>query len=349
MVDIALMNIQTNTSLKPYNTFGIAAKARYFIEIKTVEELRQALQLDEYPNKFILSGGSNMLITADIEALVLHINIKGIEIVGQNDDQVILKIMAGENWHDLVLWTLEHGYGGLENMSLIPGNTGTAPIQNIGAYGIELKDTFVSCKAMGVADQRFETFTKEDCQFGYRDSFFKNEGKDKYVITSVTLQLTKRNHKIHTTYGAIAAELKEKGISDPDIKDVSNAVIAIRQSKLPDTKVLGNSGSFFKNPILSASEFHTFTKAHSNAPFYTISENAYKIPAGWLIEQAGYKGKRFGDAGIHKNQALVLVNYGNATGKEIIDLAYKIIEAVEKKFGIRIAPEVNIIGPSGSV
>ncbi len=337
------MDIQKEISLKPYNTFGIDAKARYFIEINSVEDLRQALQLEEYPEKFILSGGSNMLITGDINALVLHINIKGIEIVEEDNDQVILKSMAGENWHNLVLWTLEKGYGGLENMSLIPGNTGTAPIQNIGAYGVELRDTFVSCEALNVADLTLKRFTKDDCRFGYRDSYFKNEGKGKYIITSVTLELTKRHHRLNTSYGAIESELEKKGISDPNIKDISNAVIAIRQTKLPDPKVLGNSGSFFKNPILSKSEFHTFTKDHPNAPFYTISDDTYKIPAGWLIEQAGYKGRRFGDAGIHKDQALVLVNYGNATGQELIDLAWKIIEAVEKKFGIRIEPEVNII------
>ena len=342
------MDILKEISLKSYNTFGIDAKARYFIEINSVDELRQALQLEEYPEKFILSGGSNMLITGDINALVLHINIKGIEVVEEDNDQVILKSMSGENWHNLVLWTLEKGYGGLENMSLIPGNTGTAPIQNIGAYGVELKDTFVSCEAINVADQTLTTFTKVDCRFGYRDSYFKNEGKGKYIITSVTLQLTKRNHRRNTSYGAIEAELQKKGISDPKIKDISNAVIAIRQSKLPDPKVLGNSGSFFKNPVITKSEFHTFTKDHPDAPYYTISEDTFKIPAGWLIEQAGYKGKRFGDAGIHKHQALVLVNYGNATGQEIIDLARKIIEAVEKKFGIRIEPEVNIIASNGN-
>lgn len=337
------MDIQKEISLKPFNTFGINAKARYFIEINTVDELRRALRLEEYPEKFILSGGSNMLITGDINALVLHINIKGIEIVEEDKDQVILKSMAGENWHNLVLWTLEKGYGGLENMSLIPGNTGTAPIQNIGAYGVELRDTFVSCEAIKIDDLTLKTFTKDECRFGYRDSYFKNGGKGKYIITSVTLQLTKRNHRYNTSYGAIASELEKNGISDPKIKDISNAVIAIRQSKLPDPKVLGNSGSFFKNPILSESEFLTFTKDHPNAPFYKISGDTYKIPAGWLIEQAGYKGKRFGDAGIHKNQALVLVNYGNATGQEIINLAHKIMEEIEKKFGILIAPEVNII------
>ncbi len=337
------MEIQQDISLKPYNTFGIAAKARYFIDIKTVEDLRQALQLKNYPKKMILSGGSNMLITGDLNRLVLYINIKGIKIVEQDDDQVILQVMAGENWHNLVLWTLDRNYGGLENMSLIPGNIGTAPIQNIGAYGTELKDIFVSCEAMKVDDRRLKTFTKEDCRFGYRDSFFKNEGKGKFIITSVSLKLTKHNHRLNTSYGAIETELQKKGISDPTIQDISKAVIAIRQSKLPDPKVLGNSGSFFKNPVISASEFHIFTQQHPSAPFYKIAEDAYKIPAGWLIEQCGYKGKRFGDAGIHENQALVLVNHGNATGKEIVDLARKIIDVVGEKFNIRIEPEVNII------
>ena len=339
------MNIQKNISLKAYNTFGIAVKARFFIEINTIEELRQALALKEYPKKFILSGGSNMLITDDIDALVLHINIKGIEVIAEDDDHVELKVMAGENWHSLVLWALAHNYGGLENMSLIPGNTGTAPIQNIGAYGVELKDIFVCCEAMDINDLSVNTFTHDSCRFGYRDSYFKNEGKGRYVIVSVNFKLTKRNHRLHTTYGAIETELKKKGISDPTIKDISNAVITIRQSKLPDPKVLGNSGSFFKNPIISASEFHIFTSGHSAAPFYKLSENAYKIPAGWLIEQAGFKGKRFGAAGVHKDQALVLVNHGDATGAEIIGLAQKIIGTVEEKFGIRIEPEVNIIGP----
>ncbi len=338
------MQVQENISLKFYNTFGIDAKAKFFCEINSEKDLADALRLEEYPNKFILSGGSNMLITKDIEALVLHINIKGITILKENDDHVLLKIMAGENWHQMVLWTLEHNYGGLENMSLIPGNTGTAPIQNIGAYGVELKDIFVSCDAMEIATQQIHKFTKEDCQFGYRDSYFKNEGKGKFVITSVNLRLTKNQHVLNTTYGAIEAQLENDSITDPTIKDISNAVITIRQSKLPDPTELGNSGSFFKNPLVSKSEFEKFSKIYPEAPYYKVSEDLYKIPAGWLIEQCGFKGKRFGDAGVHKNQALVLVNYGNATGEEIIKLAFDIINTVEKKFGIRMSPEVNIIG-----
>jgi len=337
------MQILENISLKPYNTFGIDAKAKFFCEINSVENLAEALRLEDYPDIFILSGGSNMLITKDMDALVLHINIKGITVVAEGENQIVLKAMAGENWHQLVLWTLEHNYGGLENMSLIPGNTGTAPIQNIGAYGVELKDIFESCEAMEIATQQIRTFTKEDCQFGYRDSYFKNQGKGKYVITGVNLKLTTKNHTLNTTYGAIEAQLQKNSVTDPSIKDISDAVIAIRKSKLPDPNELGNSGSFFKNPIVSKSEFKKFSTAHPGAPFYKVSEDNYKIPAGWLIEQSGYKGKRFGDAGVHKNQALVLVNHGNATGEEVLNLAYEIINNVNKKFGILISPEVNII------
>lgn len=337
------MNIQENVSLKNYNTFGINAKAKFFCEINTISDLKQALQLKGYSTKFILGGGSNMLITKNIEALVLHINLKGIHIIKETEDHVTLKIMAGENWHTMVLWTLEQNYGGLENMSLIPGNTGTAPIQNIGAYGVELKDCFESCEAMDTETFLLKKFTKEDCNFGYRDSFFKTKGKGRYIITSVTFKLTKRNHVLNTSYGAIETELENNNIKKPTIKDVSNAVIAIRNRKLPDPKKLGNSGSFFKNPVIDKIAFNLFIEKNTEAPFYRISKNEYKIPAGWLIEQCGYKGKRYNDAGVHKNQALVLVNYGNATGKEIIDLAHKIKVSVREKFGITITPEVNII------
>ncbi|WP_430966098.1 UDP-N-acetylmuramate dehydrogenase [Spongiimicrobium sp. 2-473A-2-J] len=337
------MEILQHISLKEYNSFGISAKADYFLEINNEEALREALQLRDHPEKFIISGGSNMLIVNDIKALVLHINIKGIEIVEEDEDHVILKVMAGENWHQMVLWTLERGYGGLENLSLIPGSAGTAPIQNIGAYGVELKDSFESCTAMEIANQELKQFSKEACRFGYRDSFFKNEGKGKYIITSLCLKLTKRNHKLNTTYGAIEAELQKKGITHPTINEVSQAVISIRKSKLPDPKELGNSGSFFKNPVLDKSEFDRFHQRYADAPYYKVSEDTYKVPAGWLIEQCGFKGKRYGDAGVHKRQALVLVNYGSASGKEIMDLADKIQKSVLDKFNIRILPEVNII------
>ncbi|WP_375323785.1 UDP-N-acetylmuramate dehydrogenase [Flagellimonas sp. GZD32] len=337
------MNIQENISLKEHNTFGIDAKARFFVEITGLAQLQKVLELKAYPEKFILSGGSNILLTKDIDALVMHIKLKGITIVEEDEDWVEIKVMAGENWHQLVLWTLEHDFGGLENLSLIPGNVGTAPIQNIGAYGVELKDVFVSCAAMDMKTGELVGFDKEACQFGYRDSIFKNSAKGKYIITSVNLRLTKKNHVLQTGYGAIEAQLKEKNIIYPTIQDISDAVIAIRQSKLPDPKKIGNSGSFFKNPVVSKKKFDKFKKANPDAPFYEVDENEFKIPAGWLIEQCGFKGKRFADAGVHEKQALVLVNHGKATGKEILYLAKNIQEEVKKKFGIKIQPEVNLI------
>ena len=337
------MNIQENISLKEYNTFGIAANAKFFVEINSVLQLQKALQLSAYPEKFIISGGSNMLLTKDIDSLVLHIHMKGISVFEEDNDSVIIKVMAGENWHNLVLWTIDNDYGGIENLSLIPGNTGTAPIQNIGAYGVELKDVFISCEAMHIQTQELKEFTKEDCKFGYRDSIFKNESKGQYIITSVKLKLTKNTHRLNTFYGAIEEELQVNQIIHPTIKDISNAVVAIRKRKLPDPKEIGNSGSFFKNPVVSKKTFEAFRKKNPDAPFYDMGNKTYKIPAGWLIEQSGYKGKRFGDAGVHQKQALVLVNYGNATGEEILGLAYKIKKEVLNKFKISIVPEVNII------
>ncbi|MCB0372361.1 MAG: UDP-N-acetylmuramate dehydrogenase [Muricauda sp.] len=337
------MNIQENISLKNHNTFGIDASARFFVEITGLVQLQKVLELKAYPKKFIISGGSNMLLTKDIDALVMHIKFKGITIVEEDEETVEVKAMAGENWHELVLWSLDQGYGGLENLSLIPGNVGTAPIQNIGAYGVELKDIFVSCAAMDIETGELVSFDKDSCKFGYRDSIFKNEAKGKYIITSVNLRLTKKNHILHTGYGAIEGELKKNEIVYPTIRDISDAVIAIRKSKLPDPKELGNSGSFFKNPVIGQKAFNKLIKAHPEAPFYEVEDDGFKIPAGWLIEQAGFKGKRFGDAGVHKNQALVLVNYGTATGQEILDLSIKIREEVKKRFGIKIKPEVNII------
>ena len=337
------MRILQDVSLKAYNTFGIDAKARYFVEIKTVQQLKQALLMANYPDKFIISGGSNMLITKDIDALVLYINIKGISVISEKEKNVVIQVMAGENWHKLVLWTLEHNFGGLENLSLIPGNTGTAPIQNIGAYGVEIKDVLVSVDAMNMATTEIETFTKSDCQFGYRDSYFKKEGKGRYIITAVRLNLTSGDHCLNTSYGAIETELAQMKVKNPTIQDVSKAVIAIRGRKLPDPKTLGNSGSFFKNPILTSPVFLSFQQAHPQAPYYKVSEDEFKIPAGWLIEQCGFKGKRFGDAGVHKNQALVLVNYDKAEGVEILELAHRIQDAVYKQFNIKIVPEVNII------
>ncbi|WP_190811603.1 UDP-N-acetylmuramate dehydrogenase [Flagellimonas sp. S3867] len=337
------MNIQENISLKNHNTFGIEAKAKAFVEINGLAQLQKVLELKAYPNKFILSGGSNILLAKDVDALVMHINLKGISVVEENEDEVVLKVMAGENWHDLVLWTLEKGYGGLENLSLIPGNVGTAPIQNIGAYGVELKDVFESCAAMEIAAGELIAFDNDACKFGYRDSIFKNEAKGKYIITSVSLKLTKKNHTLNTGYGAIEDELKKNEIVYPTIRDISNAVIAIRQSKLPDPKEIGNSGSFFKNPIISKKTYQKLKKEKPDLPSYKVDEDHYKIPAGWLIEQCGFKGKRFGDAGVHEKQALVLVNHGNASGEELLKLAEQIQNTVSQRFKIQISPEVNVI------
>ncbi|UFH46376.1 UDP-N-acetylmuramate dehydrogenase [Flavobacterium galactosidilyticum] len=337
------MEIQHHFSLKNYNTFGIEAKAKQFIAVHSTEELKDILEQKKADKKFILGGGSNMLLTKDIDALVIHIDLKGKNIIKENDDFVWVESQAGENWHEFVLWTIDQDFGGLENMSLIPGNVGTTPVQNIGAYGTEIKDTFVSCQAITIENQEIKSFLKEECNFGYRESIFKNDAKDQYIITSVVFKLTKKNHKINTSYGDIAAELARNNRTEPTLKDVSNAVISIRRSKLPDPKELGNSGSFFKNPILLKSDFEKIYQQFPEMKYYEISETEVKVPAGWLIEQAGFKGKRFGDAGIHKNQALVLVNYGNATGAEILNVSKDIQETVFKKFGIHIEAEVNVI------
>lgn len=337
------MKIIPNFSLKKYNTFGIEAKARQFVAIHSITDLKTILEENPTEKKFILGGGSNMLLTQDVDALVIHIDLKGKKIIKEDDNFVWVESQAGENWHEFVLWTINQDFGGLENMSLIPGNVGTTPVQNIGAYGTEMKDTFVSCDAVNIANQNIRTFTKEDCHFGYRESIFKHEAKDQYVITSVVFKLTKTNHKINTSYGDITKELENQHITNPTLKDVSNAVIAIRQSKLPDPKELGNSGSFFKNPIISRTLFYEVQAKFPDIKHYDVSETEVKVPAGWLIEQAGFKGKRFGDAGIHKNQALVLVNYGNATGQEILNVSKDIQKTIFEKYGIAIEAEVNVI------
>ena len=309
----------------------------------TVAELKAVLEQHAHDKKFILGGGSNMLLTQDIDALVIHVDLKGKRIVKEDDDFVWVESDAGEIWHEFVLWTIEQNFGGLENMSLIPGNVGTTPVQNIGAYGTEIKDTFVSCEAMQISTQTMKTFTKDDCHFGYRESIFKQEAKDQYVITLVVFKLTKRNHKINTSYGDITSELTKNNIVTPTLKDVSNAVIAIRQSKLPDPKELGNSGSFFKNPIISKEQFEKVQQNFPDAKFFEISPTKVKVPAGWLIEHAGLKGYRKDDAGVHKNQALVLVNYGTATGQDILNLSKYVQKTVFDKYGIAIEAEVNVI------
>ncbi len=337
------MEFHENFSLKNFNTFGIEAKARRFVAVHSITDLKTVLEQHPDEKKFILGGGSNMLLTKNIDALVIHVDLKGKKIIKEDDNFVWVESQAGENWHEFVLWTIDQNFGGLENMSLIPGNVGTTPVQNIGAYGTEIKDTFVSCDVMKITNQEMKTFTKEECHFGYRESVFKNEVKDQYIITSVVYKLTKHSHKINISYGDIASELAKNNITNPSLKDVSNAVIAIRQSKLPDPKELGNSGSFFKNPILLKSDFEKIHQQFPEMKYYEVSATEVKVPAGWLIEQAGFKGKRFGDAGVHKNQALVLVNYGNATGQEILEVAKTIQTTIFKTFGIQIEAEVNVI------
>jgi len=333
---------QKNISLKPYNTFGINAYAESFISVTSLDQLQTII--DNYKDVFILSGGSNVLLTKDISKPVIHLDLQGRSVTDTKEDNIVhIKAMAGENWHKFVLWTLENNFGGLENLSLIPGNVGTSPMQNIGAYGVEIKDVFYKLEALEIATGKIKTFYKEDCNFGYRESVFKNILKGKYIIVSVTFQLTKKQHNLNTSYGAIQDALEKEQIKNPGIKDISNVIIAIRESKLPNPKKIGNSGSFFKNPVVSIDLFKELEKKYPNMPFYKVSDNAIKIPAGWLIEQSGFKGKRFGDAGVHKNQALVLVNYGNATGNEILDLAKKILQTVSDQFGIDLEMEVNII------
>lgn len=336
------MTVLNNISLKPYNTFGIEVLAKHFVEVSSEQELMDALKLD-YSNKFILGGGSNLLLTKDLDALVIHINIKGIEVVKEEEDCVFVKAQAGENWHEFVLWCLDQDFGGVENLSLIPGNVGTSPIQNIGAYGVELKDVFVECEALDINTQEIKVFTNKECNFGYRNSIFKNKVKGQYVITNVTFKLTKNKHQLNTYYGAITTELEKKNIQTPTIKDVSDAIIKIRQSKLPDPKEIGNSGSFFKNPVISLDHFILLQNNFPKIPSYKVSEEEIKIPAGWLIDKAGFKGKKFGNFGVHKNQALVLVNYGSAKGEDILELSKLIQKTIKRLYNIDLEAEVNIL------
>ncbi|WP_299061382.1 UDP-N-acetylmuramate dehydrogenase [uncultured Polaribacter sp.] len=335
------MNIQQNISLKKFNTFGISVNAKRFISVDSVYLLQQILKQEK--DIFLISGGSNMLLTKDIEKLVIHIDFKGISIDREDENNVYLTVNAGENWHEFVLWTINNDFGGIENLSLIPGNVGTCPIQNIGAYGVEVKDVITKVEALEIETGKLVSFSNEVCDFGYRNSIFKNEEKGKYIIVAVSFKLTKNKHTLNTSYGAIETELKSKNIDSPSLKDVSDAVIAIRKSKLPDPKEIGNSGSFFKNPVISKEQFLELKKEKPNVPSYTVSKTEIKVPAGWLVEQSGFKGKRFGDAGVHEKQALVLVNYGNASGIEIYKLAKKIQETVLSNFGIPLEIEVNVI------
>jgi UDP-N-acetylmuramate dehydrogenase len=326
-----------NASLKPYTTFGVEAACDHLYRIEDVEELKLAVQYLEQP--LILGGGSNILPLGNIHRNVLRVELKGIQII-EEGDLPLVKIAAGESWHEFVLWALENDLGGVENLSLIPGTMGAAPMQNIGAYGVELESVFHSLNAVKIGTGQVVTFSKEDCQFGYRESIFKKALRDQYVIVSVTLQLT-RHHQIDVSYGAIQQMLKEWGIDQPTIQDVSKAVIHIRQSKLPDPGEIGNAGSFFKNPIITSAEFEDLKKDHPDIPGYPAGENV-KVPAGWLIEQAGWKGRKVGHVGCYEKQALVLVNLGGAKGEDVWSLAQEIIESVHAKFNVRLHPEVNL-------
>ncbi|MDZ4666529.1 MAG: UDP-N-acetylmuramate dehydrogenase [bacterium] len=338
------MVIYQNISLKPYNTFGIDVLAEQFVEVKTVEEVQvlcTTFNLHER-KKLILGGGSNILLTQNYEGMVIRMNLTGLDIIKENEDYVWVKAMSGELWHDFVLYCVNKNLGGVENLSLIPGCVGAAPMQNIGAYGAEIKDTFEELFAIEIESGKLVKFSNAECKFGYRESIFKNEAKDQYIIVAVTFKLNKKA-ELNTKYGAIQETLQLKGITQPNMKDVSEAVIQIRSIKLPDPKVLGNSGSFFKNPEIEESMYKDLLLKHPQMPGYKLENGLVKVPAGWLIEQCGFKGKRIGNTGAHKDQALVLVNYGGATGNEIYAAALQIKASVKETFGIDINPEVNIV------
>lgn len=338
------MIIYQNISLKPYNTFGIDVSAEQFVEVKTVEEVQvlcTTFNLYER-KKLILGGGSNILLTKNFDGMAIKMNLTGMDIIKEDDDHAWVKAMCGELWHDFVQFCVNKNLGGVENLSLIPGCVGAAPMQNIGAYGAEIKDTFEELFAVEIETGKLVKFTNAECKFGYRESVFKHEAKDKFIIVAVTFKLNKKV-QLNTQYGAIQNTLLANGIKEPTIKDVSDAVIQIRSTKLPNPKELGNSGSFFKNPEISGNEYASKLENFPNMPGYKLENGNVKVPAGWLIEQCGFKGKRIGNTGAHKDQALVLVNYGGATGNEIYDLALQIKDKVFETFKIEINPEVNII------
>ncbi|NNC95191.1 MAG: UDP-N-acetylmuramate dehydrogenase [Chitinophagales bacterium] len=336
--------IEENTSLKNFNTFGIDVKARYFFRLTKLEDLFTLDDMEVFKegNFFVLGGGSNILFTSDYEGLIIKNELKGHEVIAEDDHTVTVEVMAGENWHEFVLMCVGHNWGGIENLSLIPGCLGAAPIQNIGAYGVELKDVFKSTMIYDIEQKQQRVLDKADCNFGYRDSIFKHELKGKIIVLSVTLTLSK-NPIINISYGAIQKTLEERGIDHPGIKDVSDAVITIRSSKLPNPDELGNAGSFFKNPVISISLFNSLKKTHENIPSYPVDESRIKIPAAWLIEHAGWKGYRDGDIGTHVNQPLVLVNYNSARGEDIDKLSETIRTDIKDKFGILLEKEVNIL------
>lgn len=334
--------IKHNVNIAPYTTFGVRSSAQLFSTFDSSQKLAQLLDEHRSESVLILGGGSNVLFTVDFKGLILINQIKGIEVIEENEEHVYVQVGAGENWHEFVLYTIDKGWGGIENLSLIPGSVGASPMQNIGAYGVEIKDVFHSLTALHRSVLNEEIFSHAECEFGYRESVFKRALKDQYVITTVTYKLNKKP-KLNTSYGAIETELERKGIQQPTIKDVSDAVIAIRQSKLPDPKEIGNAGSFFKNPVVKESRLIEIQKSYPNAPYYRIDAEHVKIPAGWLIDTAGWKGKRFDNYGVHVNQALVLVNYDDAEGSEIYQLSQRILDDIYEKFGILLEREVNII------
>ena len=334
---VDMKTIVANQSIKPYTTFGIDAITAEFSSVTTLEELKEQLSSLPKSGVRILGGGSNMLWTQDFSGRTLHVNFKGIKIISEDDHSVIVEAQAGENWHELVLWTLQHNYGGVENLALIPGNIGAAPIQNIGAYGVELKDVFVQCRVIHIDNLKEEVLDAAACQFGYRDSIFKGQLKNKVVITAVQLRLRKVPHTLNTAYGALEKELEGKSQT---IQEVAQAVIRIRQSKLPDPKKIGNCGSFFKNPVIGYDTFEGLQARFPEIPSYP-APTGRKLPAAWLIDRLGFKGLRRGDAGVHPHQALVLVNYGEAKGSEIWSLAQEIQKAVFEKFGVTLEAEVT--------
>ena len=335
------MKMKQNTSLKAFNTFGIDVKAKAFVKVNGIDELRSVLKENNKP-LLILGGGSNVLFTKDFDGLVVNNQIKGIEVLHDTANDVLIKVGAGEIWHEFVMYCIENGYAGVENLSLIPGSVGAAPMQNIGAYGVEVKDLITEVETIDINDLSLKTFSNEECKFDYRSSIFKTSVKGKYFITAVTFRLIKEA-EINTSYGAIESELAIMGVEQPTIKAVSDAVIRIRRSKLPDPQKIGNSGSFFKNPVVSEEIKESVLQQYPSAPVYPQPSGEFKLAAGWLIEQCGWKGKQIENYGVHKKQALVLVNYGNAKGEDIYKLSEDIIQSVNQKFGITLEREVNII------
>ncbi len=338
------MEIEKNYPLRKLNTFGLTVSSRYFVDLKSQDEairfLNSGMQLNE--RTLVLGGGSNILFTHDFEGLIIKVSIPGIYVVREDDHFYWVKAGAGVIWHDLVEACVKANFGGIENLSLIPGSVGAAPVQNIGAYGVELKDTFEALEAIDLENGEKQYFRKDECRFGYRDSIFKNELRDKYLITNVILRLHKEP-VLNTAYGQIEKVLKETGREKFTIRDVSDAVIALRRSKLPDPHELGNAGSFFKNPVISHEFFAKIQMSYPKVPHYPEPDNKIKIPAAWLIEQCGFKGKKHKGAAVHTDQPLVLVNYAEATGSDIVELSELIREKVHEVFDILLEPEVRII------